>query len=87
MPLFYHGTEILEAFWNIEQVLQEQQATDTAPAGENDGQVAPVVPVIAVEQINPQENGEEFVAEQLAPLRLALSDDYTDEIIGSSTCR
>jgi hypothetical protein len=68
-------------------VLQEQQATDTAPAGEDDGQVAPVVPVIAVEQINPQENGEEFVTEQLAPLRLALSDNYTDEIIGSRTCR
>ena len=36
---------------------------------------------------NPQENGEEFVAEQPAPLRFALSDDHTDEVIGSCTCR
>ena len=68
-------------------MLQEQQGADAAPAGENDGQVAPVVPIIVVEQINPQDDGEGLVAEQLVPLRLALSDDHADEIIGCCTCR
>ena len=68
-------------------MLQEQQGADAAPAGEDNSQTPPVVPVIVVEQINPQEDGKELVAEQLAPLRLALSDDHADEVIGSCTCR